>query len=338
LRPEALTRDLLCCPACAGALRLAAARAADDGHVIEGTLSCGGCGVEYPVRGGIPRLMTGSRPAAVEATVGAFGYQWRRANDLLKDRRFSAPEVFLDFIHPVTPEWFRDKVVLDAGCGFGRFTIAAAGFGAAFVVGVDLSDAVDVAFENTRHLPNVLIVQADIQALPLRRRIDYAFSVGVLHHTSDPRGAFLGVLATVVPGGSISAWVYGREHNGWIIYGVNPLRRVTSRLPRPLLLAASFAAAIPLTLLTRGVYGPVSRRPWLRRPGRHLFYYEYFVFLSQFGWREHAFVIFDHAVPVIAHYVRGHEVGEWFAAAKLERVRITMRGGNSWRAFGVKPV
>jgi SAM-dependent methyltransferase len=326
---------VLCCPSCGGDLTLTARDVASDGHVMEGTLACGGCASAFPIRRGIPRF-AGELSGDVERTVDAFGFQWERANALLKDTRFSAPEVFLDFVRPVEGEWLRGTRVLDAGCGFGRFTLGALHFGAAIVVGVDLSDAVEVAFANTRHLPNALIVQADIFHLPVKQAFDYAFSVGVLHHTPDPRGAFLQVVSKVVPGGSVSAWVYGREHNGWIVHVANPIRRVTSRLPKPLLLAMSYVAAFPLFAVTHGVYGPLSRGA-SKASARRLFYFDYFVFLSQFGYREHAFVIFDHAAPAIAEYIRREAFAEWFEAAGLEQVVITMRGGNSWCGFGIRP-
>jgi SAM-dependent methyltransferase len=337
VRLDAGILDLLRCPACDGTLRAEAGEPAADGHVIAGTLTCAGCRASYPIVRGVPRLTTGHRDAQVESTVDAFGYQWTQANAVLKDARFSAPEVFLDFIHPVQAPWFRGKVVLDAGCGIGRFTINSARFGARLVIGVDLSASVDVAFDNTRHLPNVVIVQADILKLPLRRGIDYAFSVAVLHHTADPRGAFLQMASKVVPGGSVSAWVYGREHNGWIVHLVNPIRTVTSRLPRPVLLAAAHLLAIPITVAARAVYGPVARRPALHWMKRGLFYFDYMAFLDQFGYREHAYIVFDHAVPSIAEYIPRADFAEWFDAAHLEQVAITMRGGNSWRGFGVLP-
>ena len=329
--------NILACLECDGPLALSASETADDGHVMTGVLRCGGCGRDHPIVRGVPRMTPRHLSSTVTDTVDAFGYQWKQANAILKDARFSAPEVFLDFIHPVQPEWFRGKVVFDGGCGIGRFTSLSATFGARLVIGVDLSEAVDVAFANTRRLDTVLIVQADMLQLPLRRAFDYAFSVAVLHHTSNPRGAFLHMATRVVPGGSVSAWVYGRENNGWIVHVVNRVRRVTSRLPRPLLMVLAHLVAIPITLLTHGVYGPVARRPALRPLRRGLFYFDYMAFLAQFGYREHAIIVFDHAVPAIAEYIPRDEFAEWFRAAALEDVVITMRGGNSWRGFAQVP-
>lgn len=334
MRADSRWDELLCCPGCQSALSLAPGEQAPDGHIMTGTLTCDTCTAAYPIAGGVPRLAPGVLARHVARTVDAFGYQWNRANEQLRDPRFSAPEVLLDFIAPVSPDWFQGKTVLDAGCGFGRFTLAAVAFGAATVVGVDLSSAVDAAFDKTRHLPGVLIIQADISAPPLRRAFDYAFSVGVLHHTAGPERSFLQLAAAVKPGGSLSAWVYAREGNGWIIFGLNPVRRITSRIPRPLLLAASYAVALPLWGLTQTAYRrdahPAS---WRRR----LFYFDYFAFLSQFDLRAHAFVIFDHAVPAIAEYISHEAFEHWFTTAGLQDVAITMRHGSGWRGFGRLP-
>jgi SAM-dependent methyltransferase len=112
---------------------------------------------------------------------------------------------------PVNREFFKDKVVLEGGCGKGRHTQLAAQFGARDVIGVDLSDAVETAFAATRHLPNAHIVQTDIFNLPFARAFDYAFSVGVLHHLPDPRGGFKSLVSKVKPGGHMSAWILRRR-------------------------------------------------------------------------------------------------------------------------------
>ena len=328
---------VLACVRCEGPLDLTIADQAGDGHVMTGHLVCARCGAMFPLERGVPRLTEGALSGDVGQTIEAFGYQWNRATALF-DARFSRAETFLDFIHPVQQEWFVDKVVLDGGCGSGRFTLLAAGFRARLVVGIDLSSAVEVAFERSRHLENVLIVQGDMLCLPLRSVFDYAFSIGVLHHTADPRGAFMHMVSKVVPGGGVSAWVYGAESNEWVVRVINPARRITTHLPRPLLLVLAHIAAVPLTIVVKSIYGPVSRRPRLAWLKRRLFYFEYLAFLAQFGYREHAFIVFDHAVPAIAEYVSRGTFADWFRQAGLEHTVITDRAGNSWRGFGLVPV
>ena len=73
------------------------------------------------------------------------------------------------------------------------------------VVGVDLSSAVEKAKALCEGYPAVSIVQADLTRLPLAEGVfDLAFSIGVLHHGPDPRGAFREVARRVKPGGRLA--------------------------------------------------------------------------------------------------------------------------------------
>lgn len=328
---------LLRCIACHSSLEMhEAGETAPDGHLMTGALRCTQCSAVYPVTGGIPRFVPDAHAAEVKETVAAFGYQWQQANNLVQNTTLSASELFLDFVAPVSGDYVRDKVVLDGGCGQGRFTLAAHRLGAAKVVGVDLSDAVLVAFENTRHLDNVLIVQGDLLSLPVQPVFDYAFSVGVLHHTAQPRQAFISIASAVKSGGGVSAWVYGREGNDWIIHVLNPIRRkITSRIFGSLLGWIARLLAIPLYLSIKLVYQPVSRIEGLAFLRKRLFYYDYLVWLGQYcGYREQALVIYDHLTPAIAEYISHDEFQAWFQESHLEDVVITSRAGNSWRGFG----
>lgn len=337
MRRDENLQSLLCCPTCGGDLALRAESTAPDGHVMSGSLRCEPCDRAFPIVRGIPRFAADAYAPDVEGTVQGFGYQWLRANPIIQNKLFTAPETFLDFIEPVRPEFFAGKVVLDGGCGMGRFSKLAHGFGARAVVSVDLSDAVEAAFENTRSLEGTMVIQADLLALPLRQAFDYAFSIGVLHHTSAPRAAFDALVRRVHPGGAVSAWVYGRENNEWIIDVLNPIRQsVTSRLPRSALRALSYALTMPLYLGVKGVYQPLARSRWSEQ-ARRLFYFDYLTFLGSFGYHEQALIVFDHLVPSLAEYISRPELDAWFGENGLEQVVITARNANSWRGFGVRP-
>lgn len=327
MRPQLLQR--LACPVCAGSLSLEE-RVRDADHILEGELRCSGCERAYPVRRGVPRLLPWPPSPDQIATAEGFGYAWKKFNSLTPDYE----EQFLSWIHPIDRDFFRGKRVLDSGCGKGRHLVLSAQFGAGEVVGVDLSEAVEAAFENTRHLPNVHVVQADIYQLPLRPEYDYVYSIGVLHHLPDPEAGFRKLLEKLRPGGTLSAWVYGRENNGWIIYAVNPIReRITSRLPLRLLQRLAAALAVPLYLYARGVVRPLARTP-LRRL---LFYPAYMEHLGQFQFREVHSIVFDHLLAPTAFYLRRSEFEAWFERAGLEDVQISWRLNNSWRGCGRRP-
>ena len=71
---------------------------------------------------------------------------------------------------------------------------------------------------------------------------DHIYSIGVLDHTPDPRGAFLGLAALLKPGGRISVWVYPRERPA-VEAIMNFHRAISTRLPLSVLMGLSRMAA-----------------------------------------------------------------------------------------------
>jgi SAM-dependent methyltransferase len=312
--------EYLVCPACGA--DLACSEAADQGEIVEGLLTCSRCAAAFPIRRGIPRLLVGELATPQRRTVDAFGWEWQTFSHLAVDER----KQFLDWIDPLGSEFFVGKVVLDAGCGMGRFAVASAAFGARDVLAVDLSDAVEAAADNARAWPNVHVVQADIYRLPFRRAsVDFAFSIGVLHHLPDPERGFACLAEHVKPGGALFAWVYGRENNEWLVRLVNPIReRVCSRLPRQVLYGVSFVLALGLHLLSR-----------LAR-ARRLPYGAYLRWLGEYGFRHTHHVVFDHLVAPTAFYIRREEFAAWFDRAGLAAPALSWRNQNSWRGFALR--
>ena len=330
--------SFLVCPRCQDPFTCEPDRAV-GGDVIAGSLRCPRCSIAYPIRDGIPRIMPPSVSEEQERTAGAFGWEWRKFSRLHAVERYT--EQFLDWIAPLTPDAVRGKIVLDGGCGMGRFPTVVQRLGAAQVVGVDISLAVEAARDNTRDLPNVHIVQSDIYNLPLRRdgagQFDFIYSIGVLHHMPDPEAGFLALCSHLKPGAEISVWVYGYENNEWYVRVVNPIRLwFTSRIPHSMLHALSFAVAVPLHLVIKALYLPAER---VRGLGflRTALPYKYLFWLSRFGFRHTHHVIFDQLVAPKAEYLKREAFAAWFRRAGLEDVRITARNENSWRGYGRKP-
>lgn len=164
-------------------------------------------------------------------TKKSFSYEWQ---ELYKENDFEMQN-FIHFIKPVNKDDFQDKVCLDVGCGSGRFTKMAAMCGAKMVIGCDLGESVETAREMTKSFNNVQIVQADIYSLPFKESVDLAFAIGVLHHLPSPQQGFNGILATLKPKGEIIIWVYDKKNNKRAIYLYEPLRKITTKIPKPVL-------------------------------------------------------------------------------------------------------
>ncbi len=248
----------LACPRCRGEFR----GLGGSGWIEEGTLTCMQCSAFFPIVSGVPRMVeyaTGrfGLTQVDPRTRAAFGFEWLRypvttqEEDLVTffgltgvEATFQERVDFHNFpTEQPTPEEvaaactsrLRGKKVLEAGCGMGKYVSVASTLDAELVVGLDASDAVERACEVTERRPNVLIVQGDIFRPPLRGGFDFAYSVGVLHHTPAPRQAFMSVASLVRPGGELAVWLY--PHSSDLgpylleIWHERVLRPLTSRMP-----------------------------------------------------------------------------------------------------------
>jgi SAM-dependent methyltransferase len=332
LKPNLLT--YLVCPSCQAGLTLATNKSEAD-EIIEGELRCSGCSKTFPITCGVPRFSDlSSVEKDKQETAENFGWQWTHFTQ--EDNLYS--DQFLGWLQPVTSGFFKNKVVIEGGCGKGRHTLLAAQWGARDVIGIDLSAAVDSAFAATRNLPNAHIVQTDIYKLPFRKTFDYAFSVGVLHHLPDPKGGFESLAGKVKPGGHISAWVYGAENNEWITRWINPVReKLTSKMNQRALLQLSKLPAASVYFATKLLYGPLNRSRDGQSIAKHLFYNDYLKAIAPFGWREQHTIVFDHLVAPTAFYLSRAEFETWWRDIGAEEVAITWHNKNSWCGFGRLP-
>jgi len=237
----------------------------------------------------------------------SFGYQWTRfaRTQLDSDRgETRSRETFVQ-----KTGWSLDdldgQVLLDAGCGMGRFAEVAIDAGAR-VCGLDLSAAVIAAAANLGGREGIRFFQGDILDPPFAdESFDRIYSIGVLHHTPDTRAAFLRLVRLLKPGGHIAIWVYSRRLRRLV--GAEVLRVVTPRLPKELLLRLS-RVAIPLYYVHRlPVIGRVTQIALPTSLEAD----------SEWRWLD----TFDWYSPTYQWKHTPDEVAGWFAEAGLEQVR-----------------
>jgi SAM-dependent methyltransferase len=185
-------------------------------------LICADCQRRYPVVKGVVRFVDTQHYA------GSFGFQWLTFRDTQLDTETSRRSE-ADFRRRTgfTPEDLAGKLVLDVGCGMGRFAEVATRWGA-YVVGIDLSLAEEAASENLRDR-DAAFFQADVFHLPFAPgSFDYIYSIGVLHHTPNCEQAFKMLPGLLKPGGRIAIWLYSGYHKWYRMSDV--YRKVTRRM------------------------------------------------------------------------------------------------------------
>jgi SAM-dependent methyltransferase len=216
-------------------------------------LVCQKCGRQYPQLNGVIRFV------GAQEYAGSFGFQWKLySRTQLDDASSQRSENAFRRRTGFRPEDLAGKLVLDVGCGMGRFADVATRWGA-HVVGIDLSLASEVAAKNLADR-EATIFQADVFKLPFApESFDYIYSIGVLHHTPDCEQAFKQLPKLLKPGGRIAIWLYS-SYNAW--YRMSDVYRKVTRRMAPETLHKLCRMVVPL----HGIHNGLKKIPWVGKP------------------------------------------------------------------------
>ena len=239
---------ILVCPPCQVELECAAREVETDGDIVSGTLTCKKCNREYSIVSGIPRFVP------MDNYASSFGLQWNlfKSEQLDSHNGFDLSEKRFYSETGWDREWLNDKLILDAGCGAGRF-LDVTSKAKVDVVGVDLSNAVDAAKSNTQGRSNVHLVQASIYELPFRPgTFDGVYCLGVVQHTPEPKKTLQCLAEMIKPGGRLGLFIYERKKQT-MLYSKYLIRPLTKRLKNETLLTlikTTMPVLFPLTEVT----------------------------------------------------------------------------------------
>jgi len=267
---------------------------------------------------------------ADQKTADAFATSW---NNLPPGSVYTEAQV-ADWFAPLSREDIRGKRVLELGCGNGSLLVHVLRWGPAQLDGVDLGDSVDSARANLAAAGggNWRVLKDDLTKFT-SEGYDVAYSIGVLHHLKEPRVGFDAVVRNTRPGGRFHCWVYAREGNGLIVYVVDPLRLVASRLPWWL---TKYGLPTPLVIPYYLYAKALAALPrWRRLASLPL--YDYSLWIAQ---REYAFfrhVAFDQLVTPQTAYLDRATIQSWLAGhpdVEQGAAYVIMRNGNSWKFGG----
>lgn len=325
--------DFLVCPECKGDLVLNSCNQKSD-EISEGNLQCEKCQMNFPIIDGIPNMVPGGISEDKQKTAKFFEKDWRIFDT--NNRRFE--ELLPLYISPLTLSSFKDKFILEAGCGSGRNLIGAGKAGAKEVIGIDISGSVTLAYEKTKSYPNIHIVQADILKPSFRPIFDLIFSVGVLHHLPNPEEGFLELVNYLKNGGIMAISVYSKENNEWIIKYLNPIRKnILSRMPDAASLFIALIAAGLTYPIMKLLYKPLNEnvltQQWAKN---YLFYNNFLYLLSQLGFKLTWGQFWDQLTAPTAFYISKQEIEDWFKEAGLKDIAFEWRNKNCWNGIGVK--
>ncbi len=275
--------------------------------------------------------------AADAATAQAFATSW---NNLPAGSVYTRAQ-FEDWLAPLRQPDVQGKSVLELGCGNGSLLVHMAGWRPGTLVGVDLGESVTSARANLGRTgyQGAEVVQHDLSTYR-SPGFDLVYCIGVLHHLKAPEDGLDAVLANVKPGGRFHCWVYAHEGNAVVRWGVEPIRRIASRLPWWLnkyaiaapLAVPFYAYAKTLRALSRRA-GATGSRALAPLP---MSAYSLWAAEREFAFFRH--IAFDQLVTPQTRFIRREEIETWLRAraARIDpdSTYVIARNGNSWKFGG----
>ncbi|MBF0531653.1 MAG: class I SAM-dependent methyltransferase [Candidatus Omnitrophica bacterium] len=254
--------------------------------------------------------------------------QWQNLRHDGCDQSGATQQHFLNFfLKPYDAGIFKNKVVLDAGCGGGDklFFLSAL---ARRVIGVDLNTQSVVAQRiQDQGCCNVEFIEADLAELKLPEQVDILISDGVIHHTVDPDRTFANLKSLVKPGGLMMVMVYAQEGNWVNQHILNKIFAITRAWPYIL----KRWLAVFLARCLRG-YGRVIC--FCRITGLPFYRYLHDYFLGM-SFSMNVLDIYDQINAPLVYYIARQDIERWFQD-DFEDVNIFHEKGVTWVANGRK--
>lgn len=169
--------------------------------------------------------------------VEAFGEEWARFDqgDLTDAELARTHEGYFGiFPWDALP---KDAVGADIGCGSGRWAKLTAARVSKLVLLDASAQALDVARRNLAGVHNVEFMEGSVGNLPFETgSLDFAYSLGVLHHVPDTQSAVCEIARVLKPGTPFLVYLYyALDHRPWwyrlLWRSSDPFRRVISSFP-----------------------------------------------------------------------------------------------------------
>ena len=147
----------------------------------------------------------------------SFGNEWEAFSEF-DDEEINF--IAKDYFDIVRDKDIENKIVLDAGCGSGRWTKYIVNK-AKHVELVDPSEAIFVAAKLLKKFSNVSISHASIDQLPFKdEHFDFIMSLGVIHHIPNMELALKHLTSKLKKNGKILLYIYYNLENRSFIYKI----------------------------------------------------------------------------------------------------------------------
>ena len=294
-------------------------------HIMEGAFS--NEFNSYPIIDGIPRFVISKKNYS-----NSFGFQWGKwptiqfeSENKGKPMEGHTLKMFNIITDSKMCELSEDDIILDIGCGSGRFIDVIKNSFNNKIVGIDYSSAVQVAYNSFIHNPNICIVQADALMLPFQSNIfNAAYSIGVLHHTPNPYKGIQEANRCLKSNGWFGLSVYSKDS-----YYARPILIKYRKIFKILMPFLSYLPPLLYSYFTIYIIRIISLKVRMFRP----FILKYFPYVALADLKWSILDTFDSVTPIHASTHTTEEVNNWLDKAGFFKIKQSDWGKASFIAI-----
>ena len=252
-------------------------------------------------------------------TIRHFGSQFVLFKKTHHSGYYNSKNHLLDMFGPIMVD-VKGKNIADIGSGPGRVIEMLLELKAKHVTGIEPSDAIKLIKKTSK----ITLIQDVGEKLPVRKKFDYIFCLGVLHHIENPKPVLVNALKALKPGGRILCWFYAHEGNEIYVKFVNLLRKITIYLPDKLLMIIAKFFTLTLTFYAHLPYSLLFKRDYFKN-----------IFLK-YNFTQRTLIIFDQLNPQNAKYYKKSEIEDLFISSGYKSILFYNNSNYSWSVSAQK--
>lgn len=325
----------LACPICRNEVKILSFEK-EEKEIKSGVLICANCETIFPVYDYVPRLFIFSLPQYSnfkrrwKNELKKIGYDFPKGKpekgEMSIQKSFSAEwsdyeytdtfwiydkpglkKMILKHLGYKNEKEFKNKTMVDIGCGNGTVANFISGFGAE-VIGIDLSYSTIKAAQHFKKNSKLHFVQGSLFHPPFKKEVfDIVYSMGVLHHTFDTKKAFFSIVDLCKNKGRVYISLYGdvKGFTKMFTLTTNFIRYFVSRLP-----SRTQNVAVETIAIFYGFAHTNLRKYFLKTP------------TIKYNKNQLIHTVRDRFTPVYAHTHKSSQVMKWFDDAGLQNITL----------------
>lgn len=177
--------------------------------ILEGYLKCNNCDDTHLIAEDIICIEKQKDNKSVEYQSKVYSYWWNESHKGITYDKDATEKILFSTLN-LKKKDFENKIVLDAGCGNGRFSDLITESNPELLVIADVSDGIYQAKKKIQNKNiNFIAVKGDLNKIPFKFDIfDVIYSWGVIHHTPNPKFTFNNISKLCRINGKFGIYVY----------------------------------------------------------------------------------------------------------------------------------